>query len=462
MAEGFRRAGLRFDAAFDWSADACDSYGENLGHRPTQMDVRDLLRLVRGGWSPGDVDLLVADPPCTPWSRAGKRRGLDDERDMLRATVALISLLRPRAYLIGNVPGLQDSTAWPVVQEVIGGLARDGYCVTDYMQLDAANYGVPQHRVRPFWFGHLRGPCIIWPAPTHGDPHALRRQPSLPGCDTLLPWVTCRDALTHLPAKDLGRPVRLRALKTGPGERKDRSPAQGHAPHEAGAPARTVGAASRGNETLRVHPRHPTSTPDSPSRTVTASDGAGAGAGGGRVLEGWPWDRPSTTVLADPRIPPPGHHGGSFLSAVGSTPRKKRDPSTRGPQWNRCSSADAPAPTVLTDTDAARTSSPKLEWPWPRPATTICGGINKISPAGEKSGFFGPQGERTGQFGPNAIVLSERAAAILQGFPETWKFAGKTKTSRWAQIGMAMPPPLAEAVARSILAQMRASAAEVA
>ena len=43
-------------------------------------------------------------------------------------------------------------------------------------------------------------------------------------------------------------------------------------------------------------------------------------------------------------------------------------------------------------------------------------------------------------------------AATLQGFPETWVFCGKTKASRSAQIGMAMPPPMAEAVARSIVA----------
>jgi len=53
---------------------------------------------------------------------------------------------------------------------------------------------------------------------------------------------------------------------------------------------------------------------------------------------------------------------------------------------------------------------------------------------------------------PNAVILSEKAAAILQGFPPRWKFAGKTKKARWSQIGMAMPPPLARAVATSIVA----------
>ena len=157
LAEGFRQAGLPVDMAFDRDPDACDSYEKNLGTRPVQLDVRDLLRMARAGWSPGPIDLLLADPPCTPWSRAGKMRGLADERDVLRETAELIALLRPRAYLIGNIPGLQDANALHVVQDVIGGLARFGYCVTDFCTLDAADFGVPQRRVRPFWFGHCGG-----------------------------------------------------------------------------------------------------------------------------------------------------------------------------------------------------------------------------------------------------------------------------------------------------------------
>jgi site-specific DNA-cytosine methylase len=58
---------------------------------------------------------------------------------------------------------------------------------------------------------------------------------------------------------------------------------------------------------------------------------------------------------------------------------------------------------------------------------------------------------------PNAVILSELAATILQGFPEDWCFSGKTKKARWSQLGQAMPPPLAEAVARAVVEQMRAT-----
>ncbi|HYM98090.1 MAG TPA: DNA cytosine methyltransferase, partial [Candidatus Sulfotelmatobacter sp.] len=138
MAEGLRRVGLTVDMAFDADPEACDSYEANLGHRPVQIDARDLLRMARAGWSPGPIDLLVADPPCTPWSRAGKRLGTADERDMLEVTVDLVRALRPRAYLIANVPGLDDGPNWPTVQRTIGSLSREGYCVVDFVRLDAA------------------------------------------------------------------------------------------------------------------------------------------------------------------------------------------------------------------------------------------------------------------------------------------------------------------------------------
>ncbi len=173
MTESFRRAGIEFDLAFDFDADACDSHEQNVGTRPIQMDVRDLLRMAKCGIDFGSVDLVVADPPCKPWSRAGKRRGTDDPRDMITTTVDFIIHTRPDAYLVGNVPGLDDSTNWPTLQALLAPLQTAGYCIADHTALNAANYGVPQMRIRPFWFGHLSGPCIRWPAPTHADPKKL-------------------------------------------------------------------------------------------------------------------------------------------------------------------------------------------------------------------------------------------------------------------------------------------------
>ena len=363
LSEGFRRVGLPASMAFDYSADACESHERNQGLRPFQVDARDLLRMVLQGWSPGPIDLFVADPPCTPWSRAGKRLGEDDERDMLSVTVELVRALRPRAYLIANVPGLDDGPNLPIVQRTIGSLAAAGYCAGDFARLDAADFGVPQHRIRPFWFGHLEGPCLAWPARTHGSP-AECAATTLPGLERLLPWVTCRAALGHLPPDELGKPLRLQ-WKTS---------------------------------------SHPPSRLDEPGNVVPSSQPGNGGA----VL---------VTGIDHPVSPDADGLARTIRATDGGTPDK-----------------------IMT-------------WPWERPSTVVASG-DVIAPFGRS----GQKGEHQ-RGNPNAIKLSEKAAAILQGFPEGWVFCGKTKAERWSQIGMAMPPPLAEVVARAVAAQMLAARA---
>ncbi|GAA2139385.1 DNA cytosine methyltransferase [Kitasatospora kazusensis] len=50
----------------------------------------------------------------------------------------------------------------------------------------------------------------------------------------------------------------------------------------------------------------------------------------------------------------------------------------------------------------------------------------------------------------NGPKLTVEQAAIIQGFPEGWKFDGG-KTARYRQVGNAFPPPVAAAVGRSII-----------
>ncbi|WP_079071562.1 DNA cytosine methyltransferase [Streptomyces yokosukanensis] len=51
-------------------------------------------------------------------------------------------------------------------------------------------------------------------------------------------------------------------------------------------------------------------------------------------------------------------------------------------------------------------------------------------------------------------MLTVDQAAIIQGFPEQWKFQGQ-KTAKYRQVGNAFPPPVAEAVGRAIAAVLR-------
>lgn len=46
-------------------------------------------------------------------------------------------------------------------------------------------------------------------------------------------------------------------------------------------------------------------------------------------------------------------------------------------------------------------------------------------------------------------MLTVEQAAIIQGFPQNWRFSGR-KTAQYRQVGNAFPPPVAEAVGRAI------------
>ncbi|WP_165986231.1 DNA cytosine methyltransferase [Streptomyces sp. YIM 98790] len=62
-------------------------------------------------------------------------------------------------------------------------------------------------------------------------------------------------------------------------------------------------------------------------------------------------------------------------------------------------------------------------------------------------------------FRPAGPMLTVSQAAILQGFPETWRFMGG-KTAKYRQVGNAFPPPVAEAVGRAIHAVLRPESRE--
>ncbi|MCC7024627.1 MAG: DNA cytosine methyltransferase [Thermomicrobiales bacterium] len=476
MAEGFRRAGITFHMAVDMAKDHCDSYERNLGHRPVQMDARDLLRMARLGWRV-PVRLLVADPPCTPWSRAGKRQGVSDDRDMLRQTAEIIGLLRPRAYLIGNVPGLEDANNLAVVQDVIGGLARWGYCVSDFAALDAADYGVPQHRVRPFWFGHRHGPCLRWPLPTHGDPCDIKD--TLPGLPMPAPWVTCGQALGHLSPRELGRMVWLRkrpaapasALRASVPERPARTVcasslgdgnvinySRKHAPSAGNQPAKTVRTGGRGGHQAVVLENTNDSDPGQPAKTIVAArrgtqamtlhdtpNHPPAMAFGGRdggVDRTHQQNKPARAITTQT-----GDHGVLVLAIEGAR--------RRVPQSERVVATDGPATTLQAREDRQGTGM-VMEWPWARPSTAIMADPRLGQPGHKDKAWKGKGGQRA-RAKQRGVLLSERAGAILQGFPETWVFSGVTKKTRWSQIGQAMPPPLAHAVAQSIVAQLAAT-----
>ncbi len=93
-------------------------------------------------------DILMASPSCQGFSRA---RGKDHARhDAARSTAwAVVSALeyhRSPVALVENVEQMRDWVLYPAWRLALSAL---GYSVAEHV-LDAADFGVPQHRVRLF------------------------------------------------------------------------------------------------------------------------------------------------------------------------------------------------------------------------------------------------------------------------------------------------------------------------
>jgi DNA (cytosine-5)-methyltransferase 1 len=116
--------------------------------------------------SKSDIDLICGGPPCQGFSHMGKRDLEDPRNALLNDFVRLVLELRPKAFLLENVPGMSVGAPAELSQRVIAALEGAGYVVTRPTgTLNALTFGVPQSRQRIFLLGIRRGcgPRISYP-----------------------------------------------------------------------------------------------------------------------------------------------------------------------------------------------------------------------------------------------------------------------------------------------------------
>ena len=95
----------------------------------------------------GELDLIVAGPPCQGHSDLNNNSRRDDERNKLYLKVARFAeVVGPKAILIENVPAVIHDRN-DVVGEVRQSLSEQGYFVEEAL-LDLRSFGIPQSRRR--------------------------------------------------------------------------------------------------------------------------------------------------------------------------------------------------------------------------------------------------------------------------------------------------------------------------
>ena len=91
------------------------------------------------------IDILTAGYPCQPFSHAGERKGLNDERHIFPYIAEAISILRPRYVILENVRGHLSLG----LKEVLAWLTSIGYDAK-WHTVRASHAGAPHRRERIF------------------------------------------------------------------------------------------------------------------------------------------------------------------------------------------------------------------------------------------------------------------------------------------------------------------------
>ena len=102
----------------------------------------------------GDVDLIIAGPPCQAFSIMGKRQSLDDPRGRLTIKYfELVSGLRPKTFLFENVPGLMTVNHGEDFSNLLEFIESETGYRLYRTKLNASDFGIPQERERIFIVG---------------------------------------------------------------------------------------------------------------------------------------------------------------------------------------------------------------------------------------------------------------------------------------------------------------------
>jgi DNA (cytosine-5)-methyltransferase 1 len=384
-AEGLRRLGLA-EVGIELDADACATRAA-AGHRTIRADVSTmpLAHLA------GRVEGLILSPPCPDWSRAGKGARMAGESGHLVLEVLRWAVEVRPAWIACE----QVDTVLPVWRAFGLALERLGYRWWAGL-VDAADYGVPQNRVRALLLCSASGQ-------PHRPPrtHARRPEEDLEG-RRLLPWVTMAEALGW------GRTDRPTTTVMTP---------RGHGCETA--------ALDGGSDARRGY-REAMARGDWVLRTGANSMVTGREPHDVRRYERT-LDRPAPTV--------DGKAGSAWVLDRRCGPSARTVPRSGG----------CPSPTVTAASGA------KAAWVWRRPATTVSA----------ESRIFRP-GHHPGR-SEGAIRITLAEALVLQDFAPGYPVAGRTKESRFRQVGNAVPPGLGAAVVAHVrgLGTTRPPAVEV-
>lgn len=188
LSYGFEKAGYNILLGIDNDSKALETF--ELNHKDAKSICGDITTItyendIKPFTGDKPIDVIIGGPPCQGMSLSGPRRFEDPRNRLYLSYIRLVEEIKPKAFVIENVPGLVELFNGKIKDSIIEKFTDMGYNI-QYRILCAADYGVPQSRRRVVFVGVRKGE-FIYPEPVNDI-------------------VTCEMALSDLPAleNDIG------------------------------------------------------------------------------------------------------------------------------------------------------------------------------------------------------------------------------------------------------------------
>lgn len=152
----FERAGIKIDKYY---ASEIDKYAIKV----TQANYPETVQLGSitdwQSWNIEKPDIIIGGFPCQPYSVAGKRKGLSDERggDILECLFSVIEKYQPDYLMLENVIGLLSIDEGNTFKQILKKLNNIGYAV-DWIRINSALVSA-QNRERIYIIGKRLDKC---------------------------------------------------------------------------------------------------------------------------------------------------------------------------------------------------------------------------------------------------------------------------------------------------------------
>ncbi len=208
MSEGIIQAGFHILFSSDVNPDVEKTYvnrHEQLGLIQNENtyfhlgDIREIdgefilekihnLKMFKDKKYPKEIDAIFGGPPCQGFSRAGRRNPNDPRNLLFKEYLRVINQIRPKYVVMENVEGFNDTKFYGYIgvtgqkyedESLAPHILRNefsliGYNTLEPKVLNASDYGVPQNRRRAIFIAYLDEEKVPkYPEAIYDDEHKV-------------------------------------------------------------------------------------------------------------------------------------------------------------------------------------------------------------------------------------------------------------------------------------------------